>query len=90
MQQNGPDDNGTLILVMGILGLVLCGIFGIVAWVMGNSHLQAATQAGVEPDQNAKIGRILGMVAVGLNILGALIVALVILLGLGAAASGGM
>ena len=32
---------GTMILVFGILGLVICVIFGIVAWVMGNGDLKA-------------------------------------------------
>lgn len=36
---------GAVILVLGILGLVVCLICGIVAWVMGNGDLRAM-QAG--------------------------------------------
>ena len=89
-QQNGPENNGTLILVMGILGLVACQVCAIVAWVMGNTHIEAARRAGVEPDQNAVIGRILGMVSVGLTVL-MLVVVLVMFLVFGAVgAAGGM
>ncbi len=31
---------GVLILVFGILGFVLCQLFGIAAWVMGNNDLK--------------------------------------------------
>jgi len=36
-QQTLRPHRGTLILVLGILGLVCCFICGIVAWVMGSS-----------------------------------------------------
>lgn len=88
MQQNGPDNNGTLILVMGILGLVVCQVCGIVAWVMGNTHIEAARQAGVEPDQNAVIGRILGIVSVAILAF-AVVGGLVMFLVFGAVAVGG-
>src|SRR5438128_1906635 len=32
--------NGTVILVLGILSLVVCGLLGPVAWVMGNRDLK--------------------------------------------------
>lgn len=37
---NGSSSNGTLILVLGILSLVLCGLLGPVAWIMGNNALR--------------------------------------------------
>lgn len=66
---------GTTVLVLGILGLVVCGICGIFAWTMGNADLREM-DAGVM-DRSGRdmtnIGRILGMVACGFMILGVLI-----------------
>ena len=56
---------GTLILVFGILGLVVCAPFGIAAWVMGNGDLKemdaGTMDASGRPLTNA--GRICGMIA---------------------------
>ena len=56
---------GTLILVLGILSLVLCGFFtGIPAWIMGKSDL-AKIQAGhMDPEGvgPTKAGMICGMI----------------------------
>ncbi len=66
---------GTMILVFGILGLVLgCGIgliFGIVAWTMGNTDLKEIRAGRMDPEGESltNIGRILGMVATGLQAL---------------------
>lgn len=63
---------GTMILVFGILGLVVCFIFAIVAWVMGNRDLQEM-RAGVMDRSGEGLtnaGRILGIVAAILNIIG--------------------
>lgn len=65
----------TTILVFGILSVVCCGAFGIAAWVMGNSEIQAIDE-GRRPPQNrstANIGKVLGMVGVGLWLLGAVL-----------------
>jgi len=82
---------GVLILVFGILGLVICVIFGIAAWVMGNSDL-AAMRAG-EMDRSGEgltnAGRICGIVACCLAILAIVIWILLIALGVGAAAVSG-
>lgn len=59
--------NSTIVLILGILGLVLIGLFGsIPAWLWGNSILRQAQQNGVSADivSNAKVGRILGIVGV--------------------------
>ncbi len=37
---NGSSSNATLILVLGILSLVCCGLLGPVAWIMGNNALR--------------------------------------------------
>lgn len=61
--------NSTTVLILGILGLVLIGLFGsIPAWLWGNSILRKAQENGVSADivSNAKVGRILGIVGVAL------------------------
>lgn len=62
--------NSNIVLILGILGLVLIGLFGsIPAWLWGNSILRQAQQNGVSADivSNAKVGRILGIVGVALG-----------------------
>ncbi len=66
------DSQATTILVLGILSLVLCQILGPFAWVMGNKEL-AGIDAGLRPPQNrgtAQAGRILGIIATVLMIIG--------------------
>jgi hypothetical protein len=65
---------GTLILVFGILGLVMCAIFGIVAWVMANTDLEAMDRgemdtAGRDQTQTGKILGIIGTVLLGIGVL---------------------
>ena len=60
---NPFDQKATPVLVMGILGLVLCGPLGIVAWVMGNNLKRDAEAAGYTEPGTAKAGRIMGMIA---------------------------
>ena len=55
----------TTALVLGILGLVICGVLGPFAWSMGNKELQAI-DAGRRPPENrgtANAGKILGIVS---------------------------
>jgi len=61
---------GVLILVFGILGLVLCFIFGIVAWVMGNGDLKQMDAGAMDPSGRGltQAGKICGMIGVILNI----------------------
>ena len=70
--QQFPQDPGaypeasqaTTILVLGILGLIICGVLAPIAWVMGNNELEAI-QAGRRPPENrgtANAGRILGII----------------------------
>ncbi len=66
------DSQATTVLVLGILSLVLCQILGPFAWVMGNKEL-AGIDAGLRPPQNrgtAQAGRILGIIATVLMIIG--------------------
>jgi hypothetical protein len=57
--------NGMTILVFGILSLVVCSLFGIAAWIMGNKERKLYPE-----DENVKIGRILGIVGTILTIVG--------------------
>jgi hypothetical protein len=55
---------GVLILVFGILGLTVCGIFAPVAWIMGNGDMKEIRAGTMDPsgEQLTNIGRILGMI----------------------------
>jgi hypothetical protein len=81
---------GTLILVLGILGLVVCAPLGIAAWLMGNGDLKLmdAGQMDSAGRSLTNAGRICGIIATVLLILGVLGGILIFGLGiLGAAAS---
>jgi len=77
---------GTLILVLGILGIVMCGIFtAIPAWIMGNTDL-AEMNAGTMDSSGRGLtnaGRIMGMIICIIGILA--IIAVIGLLVLGVA-----
>lgn len=63
---------GTLILILGILGLVMCGILtGIPAWIMGKNDLKAMAAGDMDPaGQNlTNVGKILGIISVALTAL---------------------
>lgn len=81
---------GVLILVLGILGIVLCVICGIVAWVMANADLRQMAAGQMDPagEGMTKAGKVCGIISVVLGCLGLLWVLFVIVLGVGLAASG--
>jgi hypothetical protein len=56
---------GTLILVLGILGLVVCGPLGIAAWIMGNGDLKQIDAGAMDPTgrSTTNAGRICGIIA---------------------------
>jgi hypothetical protein len=65
---------GGMILAFGIISLVLFQcmvglVFGILAWVMGNSDLKGMADGEVDPEgkQLTQVGRILGIVGVALS-----------------------
>jgi len=64
----------TTILVLGILGIICCGPLGIAAWIMGNNELAAIDAGRRNPEgrSTANAGRIMGIVAAVLMILGVL------------------
>ena len=77
---------GLMILVFGILGLVFCQLFGIAAWVMGNTDLNEMNAGYMDPSGRdlTNAGRICGMIATALLIIPVmfgLIVGLISLLG---------
>ncbi|HZM30920.1 MAG TPA: DUF4190 domain-containing protein [Acidimicrobiales bacterium] len=63
---------GTIILVLGILSLVACGLLGPVAWVMGNNALAEidANPAAYSNRGTVQAGRICGIVGTALLALG--------------------
>lgn len=60
---NPFESRGTTVLVLGILGLVFCGLLGPVAWVMGNGIKKEAEAAGFPEPGNSKAGRICGIIS---------------------------
>jgi hypothetical protein len=77
---------GTLILVLGILGLVICGPLGIAAWVMGSGDLKEMNAGTMDPSGRSltNAGKICGIIASILTIIGVVIFILVFALGMGA------
>ncbi len=55
----------TLILILGILGLVVCGPCGIAAWIMGNSDLKEMNAGTMDPSGrgHTQAGKICGIIA---------------------------
>jgi hypothetical protein len=68
---------GVLILVLGILSLMVCGVLGIFAWMMGKRDLELirSGQMDKEGEPLTKVGYILGIVGTILFILQLLLVA---------------
>lgn len=89
---------GTLILVLGILGLAVCVICGVIAWVMGNADLKEMDAGRMDPSGRSLTqgGKICGMISVILACIGIvlgilwMVFAIVIVgAGVAAGASGG-
>jgi hypothetical protein len=72
---------GTTVLVLGILSLVICGVIGPFAWSIGNRALReidAAPPGYYRNRGNVAAGRICGIIATVLLIVGALVLVLVL------------
>ena len=80
---------GTLILVLGILGLVVCGPLGIVAWIMGSGDLKEIDAGTMDPSGcgTTQAGKICGMIATILMIIGVIAGVLIVALGVFGAVS---
>lgn len=63
---------GTAVLVLGILGIVVCVICGIIAWVMGSNDLKEMEAGIMDPSGMGmtKAGKICGMISCILAIVG--------------------
>ena len=61
---------GVLILVFGILAFAVCFIFGICAWVMGNTDLRAMDAGQMDPEGRGmtQAGKVVGMIAAIINL----------------------
>jgi len=73
--------------VLGILSLVVCGLLGPIAWSMGNTELGRIDRGEADPSArgSAVAGRICGMIASIILIIG--VVAVVLLFGIAATSS---
>lgn len=86
---------GTMILVLGILGIVVCAIPGIIAWVMGNTDLREMAAGQMDPTGEGltRAGKICGIISVVLLAIGIVLAVLMFIVGFGlfaaSAASGG-
>lgn len=71
-QQTLRPHRGTVILVLGILGIVCCFICGIIAWVMGSNDLKEMSAGRMDATGQGltQAGKICGMISVILQILG--------------------
>ena len=75
---NKPE-GGTVVFVLGLLGLLMCQVLGIVAWVLGNSYMDKCRAMNVEPEGIAVAGRILGIISTVLFGLGIILTILSLL-----------
>ncbi len=85
---------GVMILVLGILGIVVCVVCGIIAWVMGNTDLRAmaAGQMDLTGEGLTRAGKICGIISVVLNLIVVVLWVLMLIIGFGlfaASAAGG-
>lgn len=84
---------GTMLIIFGVLGLICCIIFGILAWVMGQGDLKEMAAGRMDPSGEGitKAAKILGIISVVLNVLGLLVWGLMMAgIFTAAAASGGL
>lgn len=81
---------GTLVLVLGILSLVICGILGIPAWIMGKNDLREMEAGQMDPAGRSltNAGRICGMIGCILLALGIVIGGLIFVMGMMGAVAG--
>ena len=81
---------GTLVLVLGILGIVCCMPCGIVAWVLGNQDMKEMAAGTMDPTGlgMTKAGKILGIISVVLAVVGLIVWGAMLALGVAAGAAG--
>ncbi|HYV25338.1 MAG TPA: hypothetical protein VE969_08890 [Pyrinomonadaceae bacterium] len=67
---------GPVILAFGILGLVVCQLLGIAAWMMADRDLEEMDRGYMDPSGRdlTRTGRILGMVSTGILVMSLILV----------------
>lgn len=82
-----PD--ATTVLVLGILGIVLCGVLAPFAWVMGNKALREidANPGQLDGRSEANAGRILGIIGTVILVCTVLFVIGIAVIAIGASVS---
>jgi hypothetical protein len=72
---------GAAVLTLGILGLAVCGICGIIAWVMGNSDMREIDSGVMDPAGRGmtQAGKICGIIGCILNLVGIVIFLIIML-----------
>ena len=67
------------VLTLGILSIVVCGLLGPIAWAMGNTELERIDSGQSDPSGrgNVSAGRVCGIIATVLLILGVVLIAVV-------------
>lgn len=86
MSERQPEGNPTTIFIFGLLGITLCGILGIFAWIQGNAYEESCRRLGVQPEGLATAGRILGMISVFLMAAGVVLGTLFVIVSVAAQA----
>src|SRR5262245_31998959 len=68
----GTPHRGGMILTFGIIGLICCGIFAILAAVMGTQDLKEMEAGRMDRSGEGmtRVGQILGFIGIGLWVLG--------------------
>jgi len=81
---------GTLILILGILGIVFCGPLAVVAWVLGSGDLKQMDAGMMDPAGrgNTQAGRICGIIGTVLLIITVIAVGIFFMIGFAAAIAG--
>jgi hypothetical protein len=79
-RRGGKPHRGGMILTFGILGLLCCGIFAILAAIMGSQDLKEMQAGRMDRSGEGltRVGMILGFVGIGLWVIG--IIARVVLM----------
>ena len=70
------EHRGGLILALGIFGWMMCPIFGVMAWVMGNADLREIREGRMDPSGAGMTyaGQLLGMIQAMIFIIGCVVV----------------
>lgn len=78
---------GTMILIFGIVGIIACAVFAVLAWIFGNQDLNKMNNGMMDPSGKdiTNIGKILGIIGVCLWGAGILIWILVLIVSVAAA-----